>query len=126
MRMDEMELYREIIQENIDYDLLLDENPGDAETLEGYVELMVEVCCSKRDSIRISGNEFPTAVVKSRFLKLTKEHIDYVLESMRKNTTLIRNIKAYTLAALYNARTTISQYYASLVSHDLAQGAAGI
>ena len=124
--MEEMELYRDIIQENIDYDLLLDENPGEAETLEGYVELMVEVCCSKRDSIRISGNEFPTAVVKSRFLKLTKEHIDYVLESMRKNTTLIRNIKAYTLAALYNARTTISQYYASLVSHDLAQGAAGI
>ena len=124
--MDEMELCRELIKENIDYDLLLDENPGDAETLEGYVELMVEVCCSKRDSIRISGNEFPTAVVKSRFLKLTKEHIDYVLESMRKNTTLIRNIKAYTLAALYNARTTISQYYASLVSHDLAQGAAGI
>ena len=45
---------------------------------------------------------------------------------MNKNTTLIRNIKAYTLAALYNAPTTISQFYACLVSHDMAQGVAGI
>ena len=126
MRMDEMDTYRELIKENIDYDILLDENPDDAETLEGYVELMVEGCCSQRESIRIAGNDFPPAVVRSRFLKLNKEHIDYVLLSMKKNTTLIRNIKAYTLAALYNSFTTIGQYYASLVNHDLAQGAAGI
>lgn len=126
MRMDEMDSYRELIKENIDYDLLLREHPYDADTLEGYLELMVEVCCSRRDFIRISGDDIPTGVVKSRFLKLDHEHISYVLDSMNQNTTLIRNIKAYTLAALYNAPTTISQYYASLVSHDLAQDAAGI
>jgi hypothetical protein len=126
MRMDEMDRYRELIQENIDFDLLLTEHPYDADTLEGYVELMVEVCCSRRDFIRIAGEEMPTGVVKSRFLKLTHEHIAYVLDSLSQNTTLVKNIKAYTLAALYNAPTTISQYYASLVSHDLAQEAAGI
>ena len=126
MRMDEIEAYRELIQENIDYDLLLQDHPNDSETLEGYLELMVEVCCSRRDFIRIAGNEIAAEAVKSRFLKLNREHIEYVLESMNKNTTLIRNIKAYTLAALYNAPTTISQFYASLVSHDMAQNAAGI
>ena len=122
IRMDEMDSYRELIQENIDYDLLLQEHPYDAETLEGYVELMVEVCCSRKDFTRIAGSEIATGVVKSRFLKLNKEHIGYVLECMNKNTTLIRNIKAYTLAALYNAPATMSQYYASQVSHDMAQG----
>ena len=126
MRIDEMDRYRELIKENIDFDLLLQEHPYDEETLEGYVELMVEVCCSRRDFIRIAGEEMPTGVVKSRFLKLTHEHIAYVLDSLSQNTTLVKNIKAYTLAALYNAPTTISQYYASLVSHDLAQDAAGI
>ena len=126
MRMDEMDRYRELIKENIDYDLLLTEHPYDEETLEGYVELMVEVCCSRRDFIRIAGEEVATGVVKSRFLKLSHEHIAYVLESLSQNTTLVKNIKAYTLAALYNAPTTIGQYYASLVSHDLAQDAAGI
>ena len=126
MRMDEMDRYRELIKENIDYDLLLTEHPYDEETLEGYVELMVEVCCSRRDFIRIAGEEVASGVVKSRFLKLNHDHIAYVLESLSQNTTLVKNIKAYTLAALYNAPTTISQYYASLVSHDLAQDAAGI
>ncbi len=126
MRMDEMDRYRELIKANIEFDLLLTEYPYDTETLEGYVELMVEACCSRRDFIRIAGEEMPTGVVKSRFLKLNHEHITYVLDSLRQNTTLVKNIKAYTLAALYNAPTTISQYYASLVSHDLAQDAAGI
>lgn len=126
MRIDEMDRYRELIKENIDFDLLLQEHPYDEETLEGYVELMVEVCCSRRDFIRIAGEEMAAGVVKSRFLKLNHEHIAYVLDSLSQNTTLVKNIKAYTLAALYNAPTTISQYYASLVSHDLAQDAAGI
>ena len=126
MRMDEMDRYRELIKENIDFDLLLQEHPYDEETLEGYVELMVEVCCSRRDFIRIAGEEVATGVVKSRFLKLNHEHIAYVLDSLSQNTTLVKNIKAYTLAALYNAPTTIGQYYTSLVSHDLAQDVAGI
>ena len=126
MRMDEMDRYRELIKENIGFDLLLQEHPYDEDTLEGYVELLVEVCCSRRDFTRIAGEEMPTGVVKSRFLKLNHEHIAYVLESLSQNTTLVKNIKAYTLAALYNAPMTISQYYASLVSHDLAQDAAGI
>ncbi|NCE64471.1 replication initiator A domain-containing protein [Pseudoflavonifractor sp. 524-17] len=125
MRMDEMDRYRALLKEAIDFDLLLQEHPYDGETLEGYVELMAEVCCSRKDFIRISGEEMAASVVKSRFLKLNHEHVAYVLESMNQNTTLIRNIKAYTLAALYNAPVTISQYYASQASHDLAWYAAG-
>lgn len=117
-----MDSYRELVKENISYDLLLQENPYDDELIDGYVGLMVDVCCSSRPSIRISGEEIPTAVVRSRFLKLTKEHIGYVMDSMRQNTTRIVNIRAYMLSALYNAPLTINQYYTSLVSHDMAHG----
>lgn len=121
-RMDSMDAYRELIKENIDYDILLMDCPHDADTINGYVELMVEVCCSQRAYIRINREDIPTDVAKSRLLKLDMEHIKYVLDSLRKNTTLVGNIKAYTLSALYNAPVTISQYYTSLVSHDMAQG----
>lgn len=124
-RLDAMDAYRELIKDNIDYEILLQENPYDDETIDGYVELMLEVCCSQREFTRISKQELPTEVVKSRFLKLTKEHISYVLDSLRRNTTLVGNIKAYTLSALYNAPVTMSQYYTSLVSHDMAQGFEG-
>ena len=78
--------------------------------------------CSTRDFIRISKEELPTGVVKARFLKLTREHIEYVMDCVSRNTTQIGNIKAYLLAALYNAPVTIGQYYTALVSHDMAQG----
>ena len=124
-RIDRMDAYREIIRENIDYDILLHDHPLDAEQIDGYVELMLEVCCSTRDFIRISKEDMPTGVVKARFLKLTREHIEYVMDCVSRNTTQIGNIKAYLLAALYNAPVTIGQYYTALVSHDMAEGVGG-
>ena len=73
--MDEMELYRELIRENIEYDILVHDNPFDVDLIDGYVELMLETCCTKSGSIRVNKQFFPSTVVKSRFLKLTREHI---------------------------------------------------
>ena len=120
-RMDQMDAYRALIHENISYGELIREHPYDADLIDGYVELMVEVCCSRRESVRVNQEDIPTPVVRSRFLKLDREHILYVLDSLQRNTTQIGNIKAYTLSALYNAPVTICQYYSSMVSHDMAQ-----
>lgn len=88
--------------------------------IDGYVELMAEICCSTQPAIRINREELPTEAVRSRFLKLEKEHIVYVMERMQANTNLVGNIRAYILSALYNAPVTMSQYYVSLVSRDMA------
>lgn len=125
MRMDEMDGYRERIRENIDYGLLCREHPYDTEEINGYVELMAETCASRRAYIRVNGEDIPAELVKKRLLKLDGEHIRYVMDSLRQNTTQVVNIRAYTLAALYNAPVTISQYYTAQVSHDMAQGFRG-
>ena len=91
----------------------------DRDRLDELVELMVDTVCSNREMIRIAGDDYPAEVVKSRFLKIDSSHIEYVLERMRENTTYVRNIKKYLLAALYNAPVTMDSYYTSLVSHDL-------
>jgi len=116
-----MDAYRALIRQNIDYDLLLQDYPCEQDLIDGHVELMVEVCCSGRETIRVNQEDTPVELVRSRFLELDKEHVTYVMECLGKNTTLVGNIKAYTLSALYNAPTTIGQYYASLVAHDLAE-----
>ena len=89
------------------------------------VELMAETCASRREYIRVNGEDVPIELVRRRFLKLDGEHIRYVMDSLRQNTTQVVNIRAYTLAALYNAPVTISQYYTAQVSHDMAQGFGG-
>ena len=117
--MRERESYRELILENIEYDYLCRDDRLDRDMLNELVELMVDTVFSRRETIRIAGDDYPAEVVKSRFLKLNSSHIEYVLDRMRENTTYVRNIKKYLLAALYNAPATIDSYYASLVNHDL-------
>ncbi|MBM6829669.1 helix-turn-helix domain-containing protein [Anaerotignum lactatifermentans] len=118
----ERESYRELILENIEYDYLIQNHQLDRDRLDELVELMVDTVCSNREMIRIAGDDYPAEVVKSRFLKLNSSHIEYVLDRMRENTTYVRNIKKYLLAALYNAPATIDSYYTSLVSHDMYGG----
>ena len=119
---DEREQYRALIRENIEYDILSANNPEDTMRLDELVELMLDTVCSKRSSIRVAGDEFPAEVVKSRFLKLEAQHIQYVLDSLKDNPPHIRNIKKYLLAALYNAPLTIENYYAAQIDHDLCGG----
>ena len=94
-------------------------HPLDAGQLDEMVELMVEAICSRRKTVRVSGNDLPQAVVKSRFLKLNGEHIVYVLDCLRENTSKVRNMKQYLLAVLYNAPATMENHYAAQVNHDL-------
>jgi hypothetical protein len=119
--MDEMQWVREEIRENIDYEGLVWDYPCDSGIFDCYVELMAEACCAVRETIRICGQDIPTAVVRSRFLKLDRDHILYVRDCLCTTTSIIRNIKAYALAALYNAPVTKEQYYTSLAGRDMAR-----
>ena len=116
------ERYRELIAENIAYDALLTDYPYEQDTLEEILELLVDVVCTTKSSVRISGDDKPAEVVRSRFLKLNSEHIRFVVGGLKENTTRIRNMRQYLLATLYNAPLTIGNYYRSLVSHDMSEG----
>ena len=113
------EVYREIILDNIEYRYLIQDDHIDQEQLDEIAELIVDTVCSARKTIRIAGDDYPAEVVKSRFMKLDSSHVRYVMDCMRENTTYVRNIKKYLLAALYNAPATIGNYYSSLVQHDM-------
>ena len=117
----EMRSYREIIAGNISYDLLCQEYPHQQEQLTEILDLLTETVCTTCQTIRVAKNDFPAEIVKSRLLKLTAEHIRFVLGCLSRNTTKIRNIRQYLLTTLYNAPTTIDNYYAAMVSHDLAE-----
>ena len=122
MSVSEMENYRDLILENIEYDHLCREFTTYREDLDEIVELMVETVCAKRKTTRIAGSDFPHEVVRSRFLKLDCSHSEFVMECLRNNTTEIRNMKQYLLAVLFNAPTTISNHYTAQVNHDMYAG----
>ena len=118
-----IEIYRDIIKDNIEYDILIQDPHMDKDRLDEIVDLILETVCTARKTLRIAGDDYPAELVKSKFLKLTSSHIEFVLDCMRENTTKIRNIKQYLRAVLFNAPSTIDSYYAALVAHDMAGGA---
>lgn len=122
-RMDGADAYIEIIKENIEYDhhMKYDEI-NDRELYDELFELICEVVCVKRTTIRIAGEEYPYELVKSKFLKLRSSHLEYVMGCMKDTTTKISNIKAYMVTALYNAPSTINHYYQQEVQHDMYGG----
>ena len=122
MSVTEIENYRELILENIEYDCLKQRYPLYLDDLNEIVELLVETVCARRKTTRISGADFPHEIVRSRFLKLDSSHIEFVMDCLQKNTTQVRNMKQYLLAVLFNAPTTMNNHYTSLVNHDMHAG----
>lgn len=118
----EIENYRELILENIEYDCLKQRYPLYLDDLNEIVELLVETVCARRKTTRISGADFPHEIVRSRFLKLDSSHIEFVMDCLQKNTTQVRNMKQYLLAVLFNAPTTMNNHFTSLVNHDMHAG----
>lgn len=119
---DTTEAYRNLIKENIEYEILAGRLKGDAAMLDEIVDLITETVCTQKSSFVIAGDVFPSEIVKSKLLKLNSEHIEYVIACMKSNTSKVRNIKKYLLAALFNAPSTMDSYYTARVNHDLYGG----
>ena len=117
MSIQRMDTYRDIIRDNIGYDRLMDDTRYN-DTLPEIVELITDTICGSRKSIRIAGADYPIEAVRSRLLQLNQEHIEFVLDAMQRNTSQIKNMKAYLLTALYNAPLTITSSYQSQANYD--------
>ena len=108
---------KEMVLENIEYKYI--KNNHNRERLDEIVDLMVETLCSTKATINVAGDDYPAQLVKEKLLRINCLHIDYVFECLDKTTTYIRNIRRYLLATLFNAPSTIDNYYSALVNHDL-------
>lgn len=111
--------YREVIKENIDYEYLSEKEQTQKGKIDDLVEIMLDVICSKCETIRVNGEDVRQEVIKSRFLKLDSSHIEYVLTAMKKSAPDVKNIRAYLITALYNAPSTMNSYYSAWVNHDM-------
>ena len=116
---EEYQAYENLVKETVDYESLEVTHHDDMRQVDEIVNLIVETVMCKNDKILIASNWYPTALVKKKFLMLTYSHIEYVLHCMSGNTSKVKNIKKYLLAALFNAPSTMNGYYQAEVNHDM-------
>lgn len=113
-----IEQYYEYFRESIDMDCLEKDSSLNQDELHGILDLLVEICSSKRNLIRINREDMPADIVKARLMKLNSEHIRYVLLAIGKNTTRIHDTKQYMLSALFNAPVTMPIYYRNWAAYN--------
>ena len=119
-QMKQFEFYTELVKQNISYDILRhDCKKSEEQLLDEIVAIVAEFLSMPRETALIGGVKYPYQYVRNRFLLLDDAHIRYVLECFRKNTTEVRNIKAYLLSSMLNATNTIDLYYQAKAQHDL-------
>lgn len=122
MGCDELPTYRDRIKENIGLETLCQRSPHMKDLLWGIYELILETIMCQRETILIASNYYPVSLVREKFLRLDSSHVEYVLKCLQANTTDVKNIKKYLLAALFNAPTTIDGYYQAEVNRDCVAG----
>ena len=109
-----------LIKENLSYDFHMEyDQNNDRKIYDELFQIICDIVCVKRKTVKIAGEDYPYSLVKSKFLKLNSSHLQYVMGCMKKNTTKVSNIKAYLITALYNAPNTMSHYYTAEVNHDM-------
>ena len=108
---------REIVQENIEYDILCERYPP--ERLDEIVDIASEALCTRRATFTLGKDTYPYALVKDRLLRLNASHIGYIIGCIDANTTEIHQIKPYLLKTLINAPATMESYYTTKVNHDM-------
>lgn len=117
--MRKMHAYAELIAENMNLEILKQNHRFEENLLDGIYDLILEVALCKSATMIIASNEYPTELVRNKFLNLNSSHVEYAIECFNQNTTKVRNIKKYMLAILFNAPTTIGSYYTAEVHHDM-------
>lgn len=111
--------YIQQIKKNLDYDFYMTNDVVymDKDLLKELFVIICDVVCTKSETIKISGYVYSCDYVRSKFLRLTSNHVMYVMDCIKNTTTKIANIKAYLLVALFNAPSTIDHYYQQEIRH---------
>lgn len=115
----EYKAYTDLIRDNLEYEILKDRYPHDRDRIDEIISVMVDTLLSTKKTIRVDSEEKPASIVKSRFLKINFQHMEYIFESLERTTSDIRNIKSYLITVIYQASMTIGSYYDARVKHDL-------
>lgn len=115
----DVDKYISLIKNNIEYDYHMKYDLNNKGVYDELFEIICDVVCVPRKAIRIGKEDYPYQLVKSKFLKLNSEHLEYVIECMNNTKTEISNIKQYLITVLYNAPNTMSHYYKQEARSDI-------
>lgn len=69
--------------------------------------------------VRIAGSQIDGFIIKQVFEQVREEHVQLVIENLKRVETIISYKKSYIRTALYNSVFEIELHYTNRVKHDI-------
>lgn len=91
-----------ILKKNIAYDDLKIVHADDMKLIDEFVDIMLDVFCSKGEYVYINGEQKLREIVKRAIMKLRYTHIEQVLWNFEAYDKPIKRKRQYILTMLYN------------------------
>jgi hypothetical protein len=106
----------EAVADKICLDELKDEYTDKHEEIDLLNDIIVETLSNKAPdaTVRVSKQNIPIHTAQQAFMRLSKQHIKYVIDSLNNNDNkykITKNTKSYLMTALFHAPRTIAYYY---------------
>ena len=102
-----------------DYEIMLQDKPVWKDDIDNIMEIIRDILNCKKPTVRVAGEDKPTAVVIGKFMKLTYSEIFYVLEKFNQVTDRIDNQRNYLITMLYRAKEQMNFDISNQVQHDM-------
>ena len=112
MDKDKIEVYENELKKNIEFDLLV--NDFGQDTVQPLVNIMLDALMTKKKEFAGINTE----LFRNRIWKLRMNHIQYAIWGLRNTKAKINNIYAYVAKTLYQATTTESYYFTTLLNYN--------
>lgn len=91
------------LKSNVRYDELCVECPNDKSLIDDLLEIMLDVICSKKEKVRVNGDNKARCKVSEVYLNLKKQHFISALNAIKNNPNPVFNRHGYIITVLYNS-----------------------
>jgi hypothetical protein len=115
---DKFIVYRNIIQENIEYSHYSKHRPRDIEMVDELVSCMLDVICTEGKTVRVNGEQKNREMVKSQYLKINSMDIDHIIDRYKEQRHKITHVHSYLKTMLYTVKQEISAHSENAVRAD--------
>lgn len=116
--------HKNAVRKKLEYDYLMQQCTSDEQAhVKAMVEIIIQVEYYLQEGVCIINKiPYPYQVVREQLAKVTRDHVEYVLENLRKSAPKITNIRNYLLSSLFNAVDMMDSHYSLQVRHEMATG----
>lgn len=106
---------KKLLQENINYNLLIENHPFEIDIIDELLTCMLDVCLNQNSTIKINGEEKNAELVKSIYMKIDDRDIEHIIAQFKEIRHKIKYIGSYLKTMLFTCKQENGHFYTNAI-----------